>query len=404
MGKVLFINDSIYLPGEKAIKRTFFLFEMMRKQGYDVTFLTSDFNHYEKKTRNTEDFYEKYPEYKERVRFIHKRPYKRNISYRRFISCTDSEKKELEWFVENGKEFDAVYISWPTYYLVYHIRKYCDQYNTKLIIDVNDLWPDSLRMVIRNDIIYGLLTKRLQRKTNISFSYADAIVAVSDEYLKKAADENTRAKEHLSVYIGAMLDRFDSGAERLSHTIQKPAGERWITYIGTLGRSYDFDTVICAVKRLKAYDVRFKILGQGPEEKRLRKLAKSMEAPVDFLGFMDYETMAAYLSVSDICVNCIKRRASQSVINKAADYFASGKPVINCGPCREMSELISAYECGVNYEAENIESCVSAVETILADPAKAEEYGIHARRLAEEKFDRVKTHQNIIHMIDRLSS
>lgn len=48
MKKTLFINGYIYIPGENAIKRTFYLFEMMRERGMDVTFLTSDFNHYTK--------------------------------------------------------------------------------------------------------------------------------------------------------------------------------------------------------------------------------------------------------------------------------------------------------------------------------------------------------------------
>ena len=52
MKKILFINASVYLPGEAALKRTVYLFELARQKGYEVTFLTSDFNHYFKQKRN----------------------------------------------------------------------------------------------------------------------------------------------------------------------------------------------------------------------------------------------------------------------------------------------------------------------------------------------------------------
>ena len=108
MKTVLFINDSIYIPGEKAIKRTFFLFEMMRQRGYEVKFLTSDFNHYNKKTRDIDKFFREYPDYKECLYFIHKKPYKKNISIKRFLSGVRSEKEELKWFAQNGRGFDVI--------------------------------------------------------------------------------------------------------------------------------------------------------------------------------------------------------------------------------------------------------------------------------------------------------
>ncbi|MDC7286387.1 glycosyltransferase family 4 protein [Blautia schinkii] len=402
MKKILFINSSIYIPGEKAIKRTFFLFEMMRHQGYDVKFLTSDFNHYEKKQRDVKVFYQNYPEYKECLYFVHKKPYKKNISVKRFCSELQGEKEELKWFIKHGRPFDIVYISWPTYYLAKHIRKYCDAYGIKLVIDINDLWPDSLKMVIKNNTLYDLLTKKFQNNTKVSFSNADGIVAVSEEYLQLACKDNTRATEKLAVYIGAMLDRFDAGVEKYASSIEKGTDDIWITYIGTLGCSYDFETVMNAIQKLDNSQVCFKILGQGPEESRLKALAKSLNVQVDFIGFVEYEKMAAYLSKTDMCVNCIKQRASQSIINKIADYFASGKPVINCGSCQEMIELIDRYDCGINYMAENVKSCADAIRTIISNPERAKVLGENARKLAELKFDRQSSHQEIIGMIERI--
>ena len=246
----------------------------------------------------------------------------------------------------------------------------------------------------------------MRKNTQKAYACADSLVAVSQEYLDKAVEYNNNSKENLPIYIGAMIEKFDKGVEKNTIQISKPEGEIWITYIGTIGRSYDFETVMYAVAALReetGLNIRFKILGKGPEEKRLDELNKKIRNnATDFVGFLDYEMMAAFLAKSDICVNCIKKRASQSIINKVSDYFAAGKPVINCGPCKEMKMLISKYRCGINYEAENVRSCKDAILKIIENSDKAKEYGVNARHLAEEKFDRVKTHQEIIEMINHL--
>ncbi len=404
MKRTLFINYCAYVPGEKAIKRTFYLFQMMLEQGYDATFLTSDFNHYEKKSRDVESFYRDYPEYQNTVKFVHMKEYSKNISVKRFVSNGQCEKNILHWFTENGKEFDVVYISWPTYGLVNAIRKYCDEYQCKLIIDVNDLWPDSLRVVCKSDFIYNLFTRGMQKKTKQAFSYADGLVAVSEEYLELASKVNTRATHRLAIYIGSMMEKFDQGMLLNRNAVVKGDDEFWITYIGTLGVSYDLDTAIKAVAELRnesGLNIRLKILGQGPTEQYLKDVAKQAGCDgIDFVGFQEYGVMAAYLSKSDACINCIKVRASQSIINKAADYFSSGKPVLNCGACVEMRELVSKYDAGINYEAENVDSLKKSIQELIRDTGEAECKGRNARRLAEEKFDRNKTHQLIIQMIE----
>lgn len=401
MNKILFINYCIYLPGEKAIKRTFYLYDLMMNNGYDVTFLTSDFNHYEKKSRNINDFFKNYPKYAQSVEFVHMRPYEKNISLKRFINNFLCEKNILEWFKKNGKNYDVVYISWPMYYLVNKLNKYCKLYNVKMILDINDLWPDSLKMVIKNDLLYNVMTYPLRKKSKKAISHADGIIAVSNEYLDIASKANDKATLKKVVYIGAMLNDFDKGIIKYGEEVNK-SDEFWLIYIGTLGKSYDIDTVILAVNELrqKNYNIRFKILGHGPMEKKLKELTKSIKCDgIDFMGFMNYEKMAAYLSKSDVCMNSIKIRASQSVINKISDYFASGNPVLNCGSCKEMSNMITKYNAGINYKAEDVNSLKEAILELYNNRNEALVMGANARQLAEEKFDRKKTHDELSQLL-----
>ena len=88
--------------------------------------------------------------------------------------------------------------------------------------------------------------------------------------------------------------------------------------------------------------------------------------------------------------------------NKIADYFASGNPVLNCGACEEAKMLISKYEAGMNYQAEDEESLKNAIKTYINNKGLMKVHGMNARKLAEEKFDRKTSHQKIIDLIDHM--
>ncbi len=401
--KILMINPYVYLPGEHALKRTMYLFELMSSRNIDVTFLTSDFNHYSKQQRNIESFYKKYPGYVNSIRFIHMKPYRKNISLNRFWAWKKFEKDALRWFKAMGKDYDAVYLTLPSPIIAKKIRSLCDAFKSKLIIDVNDLWPDSLRLFFKNDIVYNLLTYPIQKQVRVGYANADGIVAVSDEYRELAEKYNNRYCFSKTVYIGAMIDQFDHGVKKYAEKINKVADEYWITYVGTIGTSYDFVTVIDAVNALhnQGYtNIRFRIFGQGPEEQELKEYIREKGLKgTEFLGFVDYDFMAANLVKGDISINCIKARASQSIINKAADYFAAGKPILNCGPSMEMQKLVSDNNAGINYIAEDIHSLEKAILHLYNNPKESIEMGANARTTCMKLFDRKKTHQELIDIL-----
>ena len=405
MRKVLFINSSIYLPGEGAYKRTLYLFDMMKRRGYNVTLLTGDFNHYNKKKRNVESFYKNHPEYTDII-MLHKMKYKRNISFMRYLSDYKFAYDSFVWVKKNIKKYDVLYLNMPNMYAIKKISPICKKYRIPMVIDIRDLYPEAMKIFLKNELIYKILTFPMKKSANKAYACADEFVAVSKEYLERGLSVNTKVKRPTVVYIGASLERFDEGVKKYSTSIKKSSDEFWLAYVGTIGVSYDLLTVIKAVEKLKKekkLNVRFKILGQGPQEEELKNYVKRNNIDnIDFMGFMSYEKMAAYLSKCDVMINCIKKNASQSIINKVADYFASGKPVLNSCKNEEMKWLISHYKTGYNYEAENEESFIEKVLCLYNNAAYRELSGSNSRKLAEEKFDRKNSYKEIIKIIDNV--
>lgn len=403
--RVLFINGAIYLPGEGGYKRTLYLFNMMRGLGYNVTLLTSDFNHYAKKQRDVEKFRKEYPDFND-IAIVHVTPYLKNISLQRWWSTKVWACEVEKWVKAHIQDYDIVYQCMPDIDTVQRVDKIVHQNGKKLVIDIRDLWPEVFRIILKKEWLYKLVMCPMKRGADKCYATADELMAVSNEYLQRGLSVNTKAKNRSAVYIGAVLDKFYSGIEKYASQIEKKEGEVWVTYAGTLGSTYDLYTLLDAAEVLKAKGhehIIFKILGQGPEGESLKRYAKEKDLTnVDFVGFVEYEKMAAWLSKSDMTINSIKRRASQSIINKVADYFAAGIPCLNGSLCQEMRDLIEDYQAGLNFEPENVDSLVDAILKIEGDKTKANEYGVNAKRLAREKFDRSVSYIEIINIIDNL--
>ncbi len=403
--RILLINGAIFLPGEGGYKRTMYLFDMMLNMGYDVTLLTTDFNHYKKQVRDVEKFRREYPKY-DRIEFVHMPSYKKNISVKRYISEKIFTHEVRKWVKVHIQDFDVVYMNMPGMDTILAVNDICKQFGTKIIIDVRDLRPEAFRLILKNELLYRVITEPIRRKANKAYACADELLAVSQEYLERGLKHNCKSKRPTVVYIGAALEKFDDGIEKYSKLYVKPEDEIWVTYAGTLGSSYDLTTLIKAARVLKSnsdYNIRIKILGQGPEEKNLKQFAAKIGADnVDFVGFLEYEKMAAYLSKSDLTVNSVKKTASQSIINKVADYFAAGVPMLNSCLCKEQCEMVEAYKVGVNYEPGNVDMLVSAINNLLLDEEKRLQYGVNARELAMSKFDRKTSYLEIVKRIEEI--
>ncbi len=401
---VVLVNRSMYLPGEGGYKRTMFLFDLMRNMGHSPILLTSNFNHYSKQERDIDQFRKRFPEYSDIV-ILNTGKYKRNISIKRHFVEKEWTKQVVRWVKENIDKIDVIMINMPDMNTILSISEVCKGKKIKIVVDVRDLRPEVFKVLIKNECIYNILTFFMKRKADKAYACADVLTAVSDEYLERGKVNNSHAKVFQTVYIGSVLSKFDNGVKMYSSSIMKPDDEIWLTYAGTLGTSYDLMTVIDAVNEIKENRfngkiIKFIVLGQGPDRQMFENHAVSVGATnVQFVGFVEYEKMAAYLSKSDITINAIKRRASQSIINKVADYFSAGIPMLNGCTCVEQQRMVEKYNIGLNYEPENKEDLKNKLVSLVNDKEMRIQMGINARKLAEEKFDRNVTYKKLVEIL-----
>ncbi len=404
MKRIVIVADDVAMPGEKGLSRLHWLAEFFVKNGFETELVTADFQHWEKRFRTPEEMQRIKEASRCKVTFIHERPYTKNIDPRRILSYRVLTKNVKQYLEAN--EYDLVYALIPDNHLCAVAGQYAKKRGLPFMVDVEDLWPEAMRMVLDVPVVSDILFSYFTVNAKKAYRLADAVVGSSDEYRDEPKKYGVTPPEGATVYVGTDLRRFDKGAKRNKEKIMKPAGEYWVTYAGTLGTSYDLATMIEAAAILKQRgheEIRTVLLGSGPEEAKLQALAAEKDADVLFAGYLPYEEMAAWLKASDITVNSLVAKASQSIVSKIGDYLAAGKPMINTGLNKEFCAKVEADGFGVNVRPGDAAALADAIEGLYGDPARCAAMGETARAVAEAQFDRPVSYMRIVELAKKLT-
>lgn len=378
-----------------------YIANMLHNEGMDVSFFTSNFSH-ERKEHVSNDIVRKYP-YK--VHLIHEPGYKRNVSFKRALSHAIFAIN-LKKVINQLEKPDIVYSAYPTMSAAYIAGKYAKKNDIPFIIDVQDTWPESISAAIDTEkFLVRISMWPFTRFANKIYRMADLVFGVSETYAQRANVKGTKCKDFIPVYIGAELKKFDNAKDN-DVEIRKKKNDIWITYIGTLSHSYDIDTAIKAFAKLKeSENIKLNILGSGPDEEKLVKLAKELnvyDKNVHFYGFMKYEKMVAFLKKSDIALNALTAGSKGTITNKFGDYVSAGLPILNSCQEKEVIDLINNKELGINYTPGDSYSLKNTIIKMLQDKEVMERFSRNSRLFAEKYFDRKESYRVILDKIKKL--
>lgn len=402
--KIAVISMGVKLNGEKGYSRFRYIGDFLSDAGYQVDLITTTFQHWEKAQRDIDAI--KKEDYKFRLKFIYEPGYRKNIDPRR-IRSHHIAAKNLTKLLEQDGDYDLIYCEIPPNDVALAAAEYAKKKGIPFVPDVNDLWPEAMRMVLDIPVISDILFYPLLRDAEKVYSLVSGIIGTSDEYRDRPLKNQKLAVPRKTVYVGNEIAEFDKGVETYGPQIQKPEGEFWVSYAGTIGTSYDIRTMVLAGRELldRGMDqIKIKILGGGPLKEELENLAKEKEcANVEFVGYAPYPKMAAYLAKSDILVNSFVKKAPQSIVTKIGDYLAAGKPMINTCMSPEFRQKVEADGFGINILPEDVKILTDAILDLYKDKEGCRIMGEKARKIAEEQFDRPESYKKIIELIEELT-
>lgn len=377
-----------------------YLANMLVNRGHNVKLLTSDFDHFTKKHRESvSDLYS----YK--IVLIHEIGYKTNVCFKRLYSHWRWGRNVFKYLAAS-KTPDVIYLAVPSLTVGVKTSYYCKRKNVRLIIDVQDLWPEAFCLAIKNKILQSILLP-LEWYANKIYRAADFSIAVSDTYLARAL-KVCKTKTGISVFLGNDGERFDKAKMRVAR--KEHTGEIWLAYIGTLGASYDIPCVIDSLKILNnnhfegGPKIKFRVIGDGPKRLEFTQYAQINGVDCEFTGGLTYEDMVKEMCECDIVVNPIMRGAAQSITNKVGDYALSGLPVVSTQENQEYRDLVDLYKCGINCECGNAQSLADAILKLANNSELRKKMGEASRKLGDDKFDRRHTYLLLVQAIETINN
>ena len=395
---IMLIANYWHFEEEKASSRYRTMANIIVESGYNLEVVTSSFRHLTKKQREFNKTYLKKLPYK--VTMLYEPGYSKNISMARIYSHYILGKN-ISKYLKRRNIPDVIIVSVPSLDVASAVTKYAKRNNVKVILDIQDLWPEAFKMAINIPIISDLIFLPMKITADNIYRSADRIMAVSDTYVRRGLKCNKKDKTGLSIYIGTDPDLVEKEIDGIN--VVKPDEEFWIGYIGALGHSYDIKLVIDAINIVSQVNNRqliFKVMGDGDLRSEFEDYARLKGVKCDFTGFISYGQMMSILKECDIAVNPIIGGSVSSIINKVSDYAIAGVPVINSQKSEEYRHLVNKYNCGINCTCGDTEDFAKAILFCIDNPDKVIEMSKNSHTLGAEKFDRRRTYPKVVELIE----
>jgi glycosyltransferase involved in cell wall biosynthesis len=308
-------------------------------------FITSDFDHWSKEYKDLKNL--------PSGTYIHVPAYKKSLSIQRLISYivfAIKLKNKLECLKNKP---DVIYCIMPTSSSAYICGKYCKKNNIKFIIDIIDLWPESLFPISKYEKIFNCLCYPWRKISKRAYQYADVICAESEKYMKVASLYNPEALSNYT-YLGVDPQKIEKLISKSDIKMDKPEDELWVCYGGHLGRSYDFVEIIKGLVYIQNRNIKYKFffVGDGEKRKQIENLSSKHNLNVIITGILPYYDYLKYLSLCDIAINIFKKDTKVVHSFKFNDYAAINLFILNSLP-GETANMISKYQIGLNFNFED---------------------------------------------------
>jgi len=130
--------------------------------------------------------------------------------------------------------------------------------------------------------------------------------------------------------------------------------------------------------------VKLLILGQGPDERKLKNLAINVRVAeqVLFLGYVDYQELPQYLELADIF---IRPSISEGLGNAFLEAMVVGTPIIGT-EVGGIPDFLTDQETGLFCKVHDPSSIAQAVEKYIADRDLYNRIKDNGQKLVQEKY------------------
>lgn len=400
---IIEIGEPLPLPGTRIrVMRAGQLAKQLAKDGAEVTWWVSDFNHLAK------DYYDlagltgegrlKSLENGISLYFLHGRRYKKNISISRILYNRDIAK-DFQLTSVTLQPPDLILCCYPTIDLADMVTKYGSKLGIPVVVDIRDLWPDVFVDIFPfSRWLSRLAIRPLMHKASRLLRRANSISAISDHILEWGLAKAGRSRSEGDQVFPLSYERTELSSDRRVNAEQKwnslglklDGSEPIVCCFGMLSHVPEFETILEALLLLPetlAQTIRVVICGSGP---RLAWLQEASRVYPQLLvpGYVEIDAIESLMPYAFAGLLPYPTRSDLycSYPNKIGEYLSAGLPVISTlGGA--SANLLNFRKCGIVVKNRDAKSFALALTQLAKRDAEWQIMSANALNTYSDMFD-----------------
>ncbi len=288
-------------------------------------------------------------------------------------------------------EFDFLMCESPPLFLGYSAMNLARKKRAKLIFNVSDLWPESAEKlgVIGNKYLLNMaynLEEKLYRRA--------ILVTGQTQGICKSINDRFPTIKTFWLPNGVDLSFYDPAKVEAGHWRQKNGfseDDIIFLYAGIIGIAQGLEVILKAAKNFTQGNIKFVLMGSGPEKEKLINLKKELDLRnVFFHDAVSKNSMPQILrSVNAAIIPLRKLELFLGAIpSKIFESLAMELPIL-LGVDGEARELfVTKGKCGIYFEPENADELTKAINTFVKEKDLAKQLGKNGRDYVDANFNR----------------
>lgn len=335
------VTQNFYPEIGSASNRMKNIYLELNERGYDVKILTSDPSYPNRNLYKDSSYWYDENIEKDIVRIHPKtRKYTRNL-FRRLMLYIEVAFRLILAICKDKEKYDYIFVSTPSIFIPVAGMFAKRKMKAKLIVDVRDLWPESL-------IGIGFFNKNWILKFAYKLEYkiyhaADNIIINSKGFYSYISSTGI-APNRISFMPNSLTEK------ELSTVPKKNISDQLtVIYAGNIGLAQDIEKLILIAEHLKEYkNISFKIIGYGYQKKELGESIEAKQLPnMQLIEPKNREDTLAEIVDADIAyVSLVEKDVFKKVLpGKVMDYMSMRKPIV-ADVAGYAKEVIEDAQCG----------------------------------------------------------
>lgn len=298
------------------------------------------------------------------------------------------------------QKVDIIIATSPQFFTALSARTLHFWKHTPWIMEVRDLWPESIKTV--GAIKQGKIIRYWEWQEERCYNSAKKIVVVTDTFKKKLIERGFPENKIEVIKNGVNIELFKP--IRKDQELLDKLGlrdKKIIGYIGTHGMAHKLDFILRCAKDMESQnDFHFLFLGDGGKKEDLLKLKEKLKCTnVTMLPLVSKKEVKRYISILDIClINLRKDPLFTTVIpSKIFENAAMAIPIL-MGVEGEAQEIVESYGAGLCFEPENEDDFKKKLSQLIV-PNTYKQYQAGCLKLAAD-FNRKKLARRMLKIIE----